>query len=197
MAFNWQEIQTKIWLCRRLLQWLRGWQINRGIRLLLSWSPYFLEFAETRCRRHRKHCGRIHCFGRCSAWSIVLSQNPSSTWSLQGFRFHIPGANLYRQWQCCRDFKEWCLQKEYEVAWRQVSLRKARLEGEMGWYSDHDWKSNPADALTKALPKVDFERLREHFVVEKSPNWWKRTFFKLVFDACFYYANQNDFSLIF
>lgn len=33
-----------------------------------------------------------------------------------------------------------------------------------------DSKNNPADALTKALSKVDFERLREYFVVKKSAN---------------------------
>ena len=29
-------------------------------------------------------------------------------------------------------------------------------------------KDNPTDALTKALPKVDFERLREFFMTKKS-----------------------------
>lgn len=33
-----------------------------------------------------------------------------------------------------------------------------------------DSKSNPADALTKALPKVDFERLRERLVAKKTTN---------------------------
>lgn len=43
--------------------------------------------------------------------------------------------------------------KEYEVAWHQVSLREARLEGEMGWYSDHWFEERSSRCLNEGFAK--------------------------------------------
>ena len=56
--------------------------------------------------------------------------------------------------------------------WLDVKYHFVRHAWRENWIDIRviDSKDNPADALTKALPKVDFERLRKFFVTKKSTN---------------------------